>query len=81
MLMMRRRGWIILAAAAFSYWSAARAAAERAEALGRDACRAAGVQWLDQTVHATGLRLRRLPAAPATGAVPPAATPPIATKA
>ena len=50
---------MILAAAAFSYWSAARAAAERAEALGRDACRAAGVQWLDQTVHATGLRLRR----------------------
>ena len=50
---------MILAAAAFSYWSAARGAAERAEALGRDACRAAGVQWLDQTVHATGLRLRR----------------------
>ena len=50
---------MILAAAAFSYWSAARAAAERAEALGRDACRAAGVQWLDQTVHATVLRLRR----------------------
>lgn len=50
---------MILAAAAFSYWSSARAAAERAEVLGREACRTAGVQWLDQTVHATGLRLRR----------------------
>jgi hypothetical protein len=40
-------------------WSAARAAAERAEAVGRDACRVAGVQWLDQTVHASGLRLVR----------------------
>ena len=44
---------------AFAFWSAARAAAERAEAMGRDACQAAGVQWLDQTVHANGLRLRR----------------------
>jgi hypothetical protein len=40
-------------------WSAARGAAERAEQVGRDACRAAGVQWLDETVHANGLRLRR----------------------
>ena len=40
-------------------WSSARAAAERAEEAGRDACNAAGVQWLDQTVHANGLRLRR----------------------
>lgn len=48
-----------VSAAAFAFWSAGRAAAERAEALGRDACRAAGVQLLDQTVHATGLRLRR----------------------
>lgn len=50
---------MILAAAAFSWWSSARAAAERAETLGRDACRAAGVQWLDQSVQAAGLRLRR----------------------
>ncbi|NUO78035.1 DUF3301 domain-containing protein [Lysobacter sp. 5GHs7-4] len=50
---------MILGAAAFSFWSAGRAAAERAEALGRDACRAAGVQWLDQSVHATGMRLCR----------------------
>ena len=50
---------MVVSAAAFAFWSAGRAAAERAEVLGRDACRAAGVQLLDQTVHAIGLRLRR----------------------
>ena len=50
---------MLVLAAAFFYWSAARAAAERAEAIGRNACHAAGVQWLDQSVHADGLRLRR----------------------
>ncbi len=50
---------MICLAAGFAYWSAARAAAERADQLGRDACEAADVQWLDQTVHANGLRLRR----------------------
>lgn len=50
---------MLLFAAGFFYWSAARAAAERAESVGRNACRVAGVQWLDQTVHADGLRLRR----------------------
>src|SRR5690606_15943381 len=50
---------MIAAASAYAYWNAARAAAERATALGRDACRAAGVIWLDQSVHANGLRLRR----------------------
>lgn len=50
---------MILGATAFAFWSAARAAAERAEQVGRDACRAADVQLLDQTVHANGLRLRR----------------------
>ena len=50
---------MIVAGLAFAYWSAGRAAAERAEALGRDACSAAGVQWLDQSVHASGLRLQR----------------------
>jgi len=50
---------MICAAIALAWWSAARDAAERAEDLGREACRAAGVQWLDQTVHASGLRLRR----------------------
>jgi hypothetical protein len=43
----------------FALWSTARAAAERAEQVGRDACRVAGVQWLDETVHASGLRLQR----------------------
>jgi hypothetical protein len=50
---------MICGALAFAFWSAARAAAERAEQVGRDACHVAGVQWLDQTVHASGLRLRR----------------------
>ncbi|MGH8076351.1 MAG: DUF3301 domain-containing protein [Lysobacter sp.] len=50
---------MILTAMAFSFWSAGRAAAERAETVGRDACRIAGVQWLDQSVHAIGFRLCR----------------------
>lgn len=50
---------MIVSAMAFAFWSAGRAAAERAEAVGRDACHAAGVQWLDQSVHAIGLRLCR----------------------
>ena len=50
---------MIVGSLGWAYWSAARGAAERAEELGRDACNAAGVQWLDQTVHASGLRLRR----------------------
>lgn len=50
---------MIAAAAVFALWSAGRAAAERAEAVGRDACRAAGVQWLDDSVHATGIRVVR----------------------
>jgi hypothetical protein len=52
---------MILFALGAAWWSAARAAAERAEEVGRNACSAAGVQWLDQTVHADGLRLRRRP--------------------
>ena len=50
---------MIFGAAAFSYWNAARAAAERAGQLGRNACEAAQVIGLDQSVHATGIRLRR----------------------
>ena len=50
---------MIVTAMAFAFWSAGRAAAERAESLGRDACRDANVQWLDQSVHAIGLRLCR----------------------
>lgn len=47
---------MIVAAAAVAFWNSGRAAAERAKQLGRDACRAAGVQWLDESVHAVGLR-------------------------
>ncbi|MEO5565815.1 MAG: DUF3301 domain-containing protein [Luteimonas sp.] len=50
---------MIVGSLGWAFWSAARGAAERAEEVGRDACNAAGVQWLDQTVHASGLRLRR----------------------
>ena len=50
---------MILGAAGYAWWNAARAAAERAVELGRNACQAAGVIWLDQSVHAIGLRLRR----------------------
>jgi len=52
---------MIVGAVAFFSFTAARAAAERATEIGRDACTAAGVQWLDQSVHASGLRLRRTP--------------------
>ncbi|MCY7313950.1 MAG: DUF3301 domain-containing protein [Pseudoxanthomonas sp.] len=50
---------MIAGAAAFAYWNAARAAAEHAEKLGRNACTVAAVIWLDQTVHAAGVRVRR----------------------
>jgi hypothetical protein len=50
---------MIVGAMGFAFWSASRAAAERAIRLGGEACRAAGVQLIDHTVHATGLRLRR----------------------
>lgn len=50
---------MIVGGAAFFFFSAARAAAERAAVIGRDACQAAGVQWLDQSVHASGMRFRR----------------------
>ena len=51
--------WLLAAGAGFAYWNAARAAAERAGELGRNACKAAGVIWLDQSVHAIGMRLYR----------------------
>lgn len=52
---------MIAGAAAYAFWNSSRAAAELAGALGRNACQAANVQWLDQSVHATGLRVCRLP--------------------
>ena len=50
---------LVAIALGYAWWSSARTAAERAEEVGRNACQAAGVQWLDQSVHADGLRLRR----------------------
>lgn len=50
---------MIAGALAYAWWNASRAATEHAIEIGREACRAAGVQLLDQTVHAVGLRLRR----------------------
>ena len=50
---------MILFGTGFAFWSTARAAAERAGEVGRSACAAAGVQWLDQSVHASGMRLCR----------------------
>ncbi|GAB6195240.1 DUF3301 domain-containing protein [Lysobacter xanthus] len=51
---------MIVAAAAVAFWNAGRAAAERARDLGRDACRIARVQWLDESVHVIALRPCRL---------------------
>ena len=51
---------MIAGAAAYAFWNASRAAAERAGVLGQRACQAANVQWLDQSVHASGLKLCRL---------------------
>lgn len=50
---------MIVGAAVFAYWNASRAAAEHAKVLGRNACSAAEVIWLDESVHASGLRVRR----------------------
>ena len=50
---------MIVGSVAFGFWSAGRAAAERAEVLGRKACTTAGVQLLDQTVHVMAIKLYR----------------------
>ncbi|MBS7456675.1 DUF3301 domain-containing protein [Coralloluteibacterium stylophorae] len=50
---------LLIFAAVAGFWSAHRAAAEAAIGFGRNACAAADVQWLDQTVQFAGLRLRR----------------------
>lgn len=50
---------LIFGAAVFFWWNASRAATERATQVGRDACKAADVIWLDQSVQAAGVRLRR----------------------
>jgi len=50
---------MIAGAAVFAWWNSARAAAEHAEKLGRQARANAEVMWLDQSVHASGIRVRR----------------------
>jgi hypothetical protein len=52
---------VVLAAlvAGIVFWFAGRAAAERAVDHGRRACKHAGVQWLDQSVHQVRVRLAR----------------------
>ena len=44
-----------------AFWTAGRAAAERAAMHGRRACERAGVQWLDQSVPLVRQRLARGP--------------------
>jgi hypothetical protein len=51
---------MLVAAAAVAFWNSGRASTERARELGRDACRAAGVQWLDEAVHVVAIRPCRL---------------------
>lgn len=51
--------FLLLAVPSLLFWTSGRAAAERATLHGRLACERAGVQWLDQSVHQTKLRLRR----------------------
>lgn len=50
---------MIAGAGLVSFWNGNRAAAEYAYTLGRRACGAAGVQFLDDSVHANGYALRR----------------------
>jgi hypothetical protein len=50
---------LLAGSAVYALWWNGRLAAQVATALGRAACRQAGVQWLDQNVHLVGLRLRR----------------------
>jgi Protein of unknown function (DUF3301) len=43
------------------FWSSNRGAAELAIRYGQRACERAQVQWLDQTAHMVGIKLRRKP--------------------
>ena len=45
--------------AAIAFWFSGRAAAENATVHGQRACKHAGVQWLDQSVHQVRLRMGR----------------------
>lgn len=50
---------MIAGAAAVSFWNNNRAASEYAHILGRRACEAAGVQFLDDSVQLNGYAIRR----------------------
>jgi hypothetical protein len=52
---------MILAFPAALFWSSSRAAAELAIRYGQRACAKAQVQWLDQSAHMVGIKLRRKP--------------------
>ena len=52
--------WLLIAVVVGGAWfNSARQAAELAREVGQRACRRNGVQWLDESVHATGIRIRR----------------------
>ena len=51
---------MIAGAAGYAFWNSSRAAAEAAARIGRNACKSANVQWLDQSVHAVAIRPCRL---------------------
>lgn len=50
---------MLIAVALLAFWFVGRAAAETATYYGRQACRNAGVVWLDQSVHLLSMRPRR----------------------
>lgn len=50
---------MIAGAGAVAFWNSNQAAHEYANILGRRACQAAGVQFLDDSVHANGYIFRR----------------------
>ena len=50
---------MIAGAALVAFWNGNQAASELAYILGRRACQAAGVQFLDDSVHANGYSIRR----------------------
>ena len=51
--------FFVFAFPAALFWTASRAASERATAIGKQLCEKAGVQWLDQSVHQIKLSLAR----------------------
>lgn len=54
--------WLLITVVLAGAWfNSVRQAAEIAREVGQRACRRNGVQWLDESVHATGFRIRRKP--------------------